>query len=32
MLLEMIVAVRQALDHTSTSRALGVCVLGWRSH
>lgn len=25
----MIVAVRQALDYTSTSRALGVCVLGW---
>ena len=29
MLLAMIVAVRQALDYTSTSRALGVCVLGW---
>ena len=29
MLLAMIVAVRQALDYTSTWRAIGVCVLGW---
>ncbi len=29
MLLSMIVAVRQALDYTSTSRAVAVCVLGW---
>lgn len=25
----MIVAVRQALDDTSTVRAIAVCVLGW---
>jgi hypothetical protein len=29
MLLAMIVAVRQALDYTSTARAVGVCVIGW---
>jgi len=29
MLLAMIVAVRQALDFTSTARAVAVCVLGW---
>jgi len=29
MLLAMIVAVRQALDYTSTRRAIAVCVLGW---
>jgi hypothetical protein len=29
MLVAMIVAVRQALDYTSTSRAVAVCVLGW---
>jgi hypothetical protein len=29
MLLAMVVAVRQALDYTSTGRALAVCVLGW---
>jgi hypothetical protein len=29
MLAAMIVAVRQALDFTSTLRALGVCILGW---
>ena len=29
MLLAMIVAVRQALDYTSTARAVAVCVLGW---
>ncbi len=25
----MVIAVRQALDYTSTGRAIGVCVLGW---
>jgi hypothetical protein len=29
MLLAMIVAVRQALDYQSTSRAVAVCVVGW---
>jgi hypothetical protein len=29
MLATTIVAVRQALDYTSTARAIGVCVLGW---
>ncbi len=29
MLAAMIVAVRQALDYTSTSRAVAVCVAGW---
>lgn len=29
MLAAMIVAVRQALDYTSTGRAITVCVLGW---
>jgi len=29
MLLAMVVAVRQALDYTSTTRAVGVCVVGW---
>ncbi len=29
MLVAMIVAVRQALDYTSTGRAVGVCVMGW---
>ena len=29
MLIAMIVAVRQALDYTSTFRAVGVCVIGW---
>ncbi len=29
MILSMVVAVRQALDYTSTLRALGVCVTGW---
>jgi hypothetical protein len=29
MLLAMVVAVRQALDYTSTARAAGVCVVGW---
>ncbi|MFQ6615775.1 MAG: YIP1 family protein [Fidelibacterota bacterium] len=29
MLVAMIIAVRQALDYTSTWRAVGVCVIGW---
>jgi len=29
MLAAFVVAVRQALDYTSTWRALGVCVIGW---
>ncbi len=29
MLVAMVIAVRQALDYTSTWRALGVCALGW---
>ncbi len=29
MLAAMVVAVRQALDYTSTARAIGVCLLGW---
>jgi hypothetical protein len=29
MVLAMIVAVRQALDYTSTARAVAVCVIGW---
>lgn len=29
MLMAMVVAVRQALDYTSTWRALGVCLAGW---
>lgn len=29
MLAAMVVAVRQALDYTSTARAVAVCVLGW---
>lgn len=29
MLVAMVVAVRQALDYTSTARAIGVCVIGW---
>ena len=29
MLMAMIVAIRQALDYTSTVRAFGVCALGW---
>jgi hypothetical protein len=29
MLVAMVVAVRQALDYTSTFRAVGVCVIGW---
>src|SRR5438132_504699 len=29
MLMAMVVAVRQALDFTSTARAIGVCLLGW---
>jgi hypothetical protein len=29
MLTAMVIAVRQALDYTSTWRAVGVCVIGW---
>ena len=29
MLVAMVIAVRQALDYTSTGRAVAVCVLGW---
>ena len=29
MLAAMVVAVRQALDYTSTLRAVGVCIVGW---
>lgn len=29
MLVAMVIAVRQALDYTSTLRAVGVCVIGW---
>jgi hypothetical protein len=29
MLLAMVVAVRQALDYTSTGRAIAVCLVGW---
>lgn len=29
MLVAMVIAVRQALDYTSTWRALGVCGIGW---
>jgi len=29
MLAAMVVAVRQALDYTSTVRAVGVCLIGW---
>jgi hypothetical protein len=29
MLAAMVVAVRQALDYRSTSRAIAVCALGW---
>jgi len=32
MLFSFVVAVRQALDYTSTGRALAVCVLGWLIH
>ena len=29
MLVAMVIAVRQALDHQSTVRAVGVCLIGW---
>ena len=29
MLIAMVIAVRQALDYTSTLRAVGVCIIGW---
>jgi hypothetical protein len=28
-LVAVVVAVRQALDYTSTARAIGVCIIGW---
>jgi hypothetical protein len=32
MLFSFVVAVRQALDYTSTARAFAVCLLGWIIH
>jgi hypothetical protein len=32
MLIASIIAVRQALDYTSTVRAVGVCLPGWFVH
>ncbi|HET9131852.1 MAG TPA: YIP1 family protein [Terriglobia bacterium] len=32
MLVTFVVAIRQALDYSSTARALAVCVLGWVIH
>jgi len=29
MLFAMVIAVRQALDYSSTLRAIGVCAIGW---
>ena len=29
MFVAMVIAVRQALDYSSTLRALGVCIIGW---
>ena len=29
MLVAMVIAVRQALDYTSTGRTIGVCLIGW---
>ncbi len=29
MLVAMVIAVRQALDYTSTWRSIGVCGIGW---
>ena len=29
MLIAMVIAVRQALDYSSTGRAIGVCLIGW---
>jgi hypothetical protein len=29
MLITFVIAIRQALDYTSTGRAVGVCLLGW---
>ncbi|MCC6347558.1 MAG: hypothetical protein IT388_10265 [Nitrospirales bacterium] len=29
MLVAMVISVRQALDYTSTLRAVGVCIIGW---
>ena len=32
MLMTFVIAIRQALDYTSTGRALAVCILGWLLH
>ena len=32
MLMTFVIAIRQALDYTSTGRALAVCLLGWLLH
>jgi hypothetical protein len=32
MLIAAVIAVRQALDYTSTVRAAGVCIPGWLVH
>jgi len=32
MLLTFVIAIRQALDYSSTARALAVCALGWAIH
>jgi hypothetical protein len=32
MLIATVVATRQALDYTSTARAVGVCLPGWCAH
>ena len=29
MLIAMVIAVRQALDYSTTFRAVGVCLVGW---
>jgi hypothetical protein len=29
MLMAMVIAIRQALDYSTTARAVGVCVIGW---
>jgi len=32
MLITFVIAIRQALDYTSTGRAIAVCLLGWLIH
>jgi hypothetical protein len=32
MLITFVIAIRQALDYTSTGRAVAVCLLGWFIH